>query len=141
MAFGKAAHTERATRLDHDPIKLNWDHGLAFCLSMIFFRKPVPTFRDHALTIDARVSTVSSRGRGRRLPPLHKTQGSRDGEFRSSFLVITMADGLATIHIPSIFDGNFRVRRPDERDGKCCGKSRDATRDAAEHCVAPSAQD
>jgi hypothetical protein len=37
------------TSLDHDPIKLNRDHGLAFCLSMIFFRKPVPTFRDHAL--------------------------------------------------------------------------------------------
>src|SRR5262249_46029153 len=35
--------------LDHDPIKLNRNHRLAFCLSMIFFRKPVPTFRDHAL--------------------------------------------------------------------------------------------
>src|SRR5262245_2394859 len=36
---------------DHDPIKLNRDHGRAFCLSMIFFRKPVSTFRDHALTL------------------------------------------------------------------------------------------
>ena len=105
-------------RLDHDPIKLNLDHGLAFCLSMIFFRKPVPTFRDHALTIDARVSTVSSRGRGRPRPPLHKTQGSRDGEFRSSFLVITMADAFATIKIPSVFEWKLRVRRPDERCGK-----------------------
>ena len=25
-------------------------HILAFCLSMIFFREPAPTFRDHALT-------------------------------------------------------------------------------------------
>src|SRR5262245_4023867 len=38
-----------ALLLGRDPIKLNRDHGLAFCLSMIFFRKPVPTFRDHAL--------------------------------------------------------------------------------------------
>src|SRR6266581_1610946 len=36
-------------RLAHDRIKLNRDHGLLSCLSMIFFRKPVPTFRDHAL--------------------------------------------------------------------------------------------
>jgi len=35
--------------LEHGPIKLNRDHGLAFCLSMIFFRKPVPTFRDPML--------------------------------------------------------------------------------------------
>ena len=38
-----------AQHLDHDPIKLNRDHWSSFCLSMIFFRKPVPTFRDHAL--------------------------------------------------------------------------------------------
>src|SRR5258705_7146412 len=35
--------------LDHDRIKLNRDLGLAFCWSMILFRKPVPSFRDHAL--------------------------------------------------------------------------------------------
>jgi hypothetical protein len=44
--------------LAHDPIKLNRDHGLAFCLSMIFFRKPVPTFRDHALAGRARLTTL-----------------------------------------------------------------------------------
>src|SRR5882724_11311894 len=38
--------------LDHDPIRLNRDHVLALCLSMILFRKPVPTFRDHALVGD-----------------------------------------------------------------------------------------
>ena len=32
--------------LEHGPIKLNRDHGLAFCLSMIFSEN---RFRDHAL--------------------------------------------------------------------------------------------
>jgi hypothetical protein len=32
------------TTLNHDPIKLNLNHGLAFCLSMILFRKPDPLF-------------------------------------------------------------------------------------------------
>src|SRR5262245_52503061 len=50
--------------LDHDPIKLNQDHGLAFGLSMIFFRKPVPTFRDHALEM------VLGRGFAPRSPAL-----------------------------------------------------------------------
>ena len=31
------------TPREHDPIKLNQDHGLAFCLSTTFFRKPVHT--------------------------------------------------------------------------------------------------
>src|SRR5215510_3790724 len=48
LAAGALAILKPPKRLDHDPIKLNRDHGLA-CLSMIFFRKPVPTFRDHAL--------------------------------------------------------------------------------------------
>ena len=57
---GKPLSTFPENALDHNPIKLNRDHGLAFCLSMIFFRKPVPTFRDHAL---ARLQTTSA------LPP------------------------------------------------------------------------
>ena len=44
-----AGRKGRSSDLDHDPMKLNRDHGLAFCLRMIFFRKPVPTLRDHAL--------------------------------------------------------------------------------------------
>jgi hypothetical protein len=44
--------------LGHDTIKLNRDHGLAFCLSTAFFRKPVPTFRDHALAGRAKLTTL-----------------------------------------------------------------------------------
>jgi hypothetical protein len=31
------------------PVSTFRDHALAYCWSMIFFRKPVSTFRDHAL--------------------------------------------------------------------------------------------
>jgi len=34
---------------ERDDFSSNHPPALAFCLSMIFFRKPVPTFRDHAL--------------------------------------------------------------------------------------------
>src|ERR1700745_1669415 len=59
--FVSAARRNTFRVSDHDPTKLNRDHGLAFCLSMIFFRKPVPTFRDHALAFRTR-----ARGRGLR---------------------------------------------------------------------------
>jgi hypothetical protein len=36
-------------RLDRDDFSSNRHPDLAFWWSMIFFRKPVPTFRDHAL--------------------------------------------------------------------------------------------
>jgi hypothetical protein len=35
--------------LDEDDLSLNHHPALTSCLSMIFFRKPVSTFRDHAL--------------------------------------------------------------------------------------------
>jgi hypothetical protein len=35
--------------LERDDVSSNHHPALAPCLSMIFFRKPVPTFRDHAL--------------------------------------------------------------------------------------------
>src|SRR6516164_65839 len=35
--------------LERDDFSSNHHPALSFCLSMIFFRKPVPTFRDHAL--------------------------------------------------------------------------------------------
>src|SRR5262245_39644143 len=57
FSIGQWEDTDRDGRfdtLDHDPIKLDRDHGLASCLSMIFFRKPVPTFRDHAPAVETR---------------------------------------------------------------------------------------
>src|SRR5882672_6243148 len=38
--------------LKRDDFSSNRHHALAHCLSMIFFRKPVSTFRDHALERD-----------------------------------------------------------------------------------------
>jgi hypothetical protein len=35
--------------LEQDDFSLNHHPAPTSCLSMIFFRKPVPTFRDHAL--------------------------------------------------------------------------------------------
>src|SRR6516165_6174290 len=37
--------------LERDDFSSNHHPALTFCLSMIFFRKPVPTFRDHALIV------------------------------------------------------------------------------------------
>src|SRR6516165_550056 len=37
--------------LERDNFSSNHYPALTFCLSMIFFRKPVPTFRDHALNL------------------------------------------------------------------------------------------
>jgi len=39
----------RGRRLEWDDFSSNHHPALTFCLSMNFFRKPVPTFRDHAL--------------------------------------------------------------------------------------------
>src|ERR1700738_2219831 len=41
------------TPLEHDGFSSNRHPALSFCLSMIFFGKPVPTFPDHALVRDA----------------------------------------------------------------------------------------
>src|SRR6516165_7400816 len=38
------------TCLERDDFSSNHHPAPAFCLSMIFFLKPVPTFRDHALS-------------------------------------------------------------------------------------------
>src|SRR5262249_13614321 len=56
---GRASLRQRGSRqidgspervsLVRDDFSLNHHPALALCLSMIFFRKPVPTFRDHAL--------------------------------------------------------------------------------------------
>ena len=43
--------------LKHDCFRLNCNHALALCLSMIFFRKLVPTFRDHALVLGSHEHT------------------------------------------------------------------------------------
>jgi len=66
--------------LDHDPIKLNRDHGLAFCLSMIFFRKPgSPLFGSCSSVLRGRVTTSGrdaisfARGLQRRGAPLYQT--------------------------------------------------------------------
>src|SRR6516165_8132528 len=40
--------------LERDDFSSNHHPALTFCLSMIFFRKPVATFRDHALDDSAR---------------------------------------------------------------------------------------
>jgi hypothetical protein len=40
---------QTAARLERDDFSLNRHPALASCLSMIFFRKPLHTFRDHAL--------------------------------------------------------------------------------------------
>jgi iron uptake system EfeUOB component EfeO/EfeM len=41
----------RARALEQDDLSLNHHPAPTSCLSMIFFRKPVPTFRDHALLL------------------------------------------------------------------------------------------
>ena len=51
-AYGRDAFEAkigRAPALKRDDVSLNHHPALAPYLSMIFFRKPVPTFRDHAL--------------------------------------------------------------------------------------------
>src|SRR5262249_41721643 len=45
-------------RLERDDFSSNRHPALAFWWSMIFFRKPVPTFRDHAL-VSARSTYLS----------------------------------------------------------------------------------
>src|ERR1700730_7270784 len=45
-------------RLERDDFSSNHRPALALCLSMIFFRKPVPTFRDHALGPPTKNRTV-----------------------------------------------------------------------------------
>src|SRR5262249_43555392 len=46
--------------LEADDFSSNHPPPLVLCLSMIFFRKPVPTFRDHALNLDRALIVVAN---------------------------------------------------------------------------------
>ena len=50
--------------LERDDFSSNHHPALALCLSMIFFRKPVPTFRDHALGGEQQNHAADAYGHG-----------------------------------------------------------------------------
>jgi hypothetical protein len=52
-----------ATRLEREDLSSSRHRALAFWWSMIFFRKPAPTFRDHALEFDWYRAARDLRGR------------------------------------------------------------------------------
>src|ERR1700720_2781077 len=50
----KGAALEAMPPLERDDFSSNRHPALGYCLSMTFVRKPVPTFRDHALSAPSR---------------------------------------------------------------------------------------
>src|SRR5262249_10473440 len=77
-------HSLEGSRLERDDFSSNHQPALPLCLSMISFRKPVSTFRDHALEIRGLLMTTRNHG-------------------ECSELTATGATGTNPLRVPSLF--------------------------------------
>jgi len=69
----------RVAHLDRDRLRLIRDRGLAFLIEHDLFRKPVPTFRDHALAL---AFAPQNRARGRNRGRIELQFGGKGQEIR-----------------------------------------------------------
>jgi len=105
MSSRRSLHT-----LERDDFSSNHHPALTFCLSMIFFRKPVSTFRDHALIVLWATLVVAAAFR----PGL-----AADADNPPKDLKSIKANGILRIAITHFDIPPFHVRR---HDGTFAGK-------------------